>query len=168
MLTILFYIILVSKKIQYTIIDEPHSWNWSGEIDITALGAANFLLRSIVNPKVFKYMKADILNDSGLIYIVIDEYSHDNEPYIISNELPDTRISYIQEGDLKHNLFELLPGEKAPFIWDHPSDKKMVKVQFTNLSAKYEFYQNNFSIDKIDSKVKHKIKQNKLNIFLSF
>lgn len=98
-------------------------------------------------------MKADILNDNGLIFIVIDEYIHGNEPYIISNELPDTRISYIQEGDTKHNLFELLPGEKAPFIWDHPSDKKSVKVQFTNLNAKYENYHSNFTIDKIDSKV---------------
>jgi hypothetical protein len=98
-------------------------------------------------------MKADILNDNGLIYIVIDEYIQGHEPYLISNDLPDTRISYIQESDTKHNLFELLPGEKAPFIWDHPSEKKIVKVQFHSLNGRYEFYQNTFTIDKIDSKV---------------
>ena len=142
--------------------DKPIDWEWSGEIDISAVGRTNFLLHG-KNKSLFKYMKAEILNDQGLIYIIIDEYKPGFEPYYLEQSLDNnfeiTLMQAIEQPQTNIKYPPLLLDNKAPmpFCWDYPNDKKMLKIMIRDVSGAYQDFHQMISIDKIDYKVTYSL-----------
>ena len=99
-------------------------------------------------------MKAEIRNDMGLIYIIIDEYSKGFEPYYIEQSLePNFQFSILQGCESKHQAFTLESKNSLPFCWDYPNEKKELKLIIKDTQGLYVDFNHSISIDKIDSKV---------------
>lgn len=103
-------------------------------------------------------MKAEIRNDQGLIYIIIDEYKKGLEPYYLDHSLESSfEVTVFQktteeEKNKKYPPF-LINKEAIPFCWDYPNDKKQIALHIKDPKGIYhEFSSDNISIDKIDFK----------------
>ena len=107
-------------------------------------------------------MKAEIINDQGLIYIIIDEYKPGFEPYYLEQSLDNNfEITLIQDieqtQNLKHPPFILDNKAPIPFCWDYPNDKKMLKLMIRDPSGGYQDFHHLISIDKIDYKANYSL-----------
>lgn len=73
-----------SKLIKITLNDEERneSWGPSGSLDITNLGVVSFCLRKI-DSLVIKYMQADIIINSHIIYVIFTECTLETANYLI-------------------------------------------------------------------------------------
>ena len=112
----------------------------------------NFLLR-MTQKSLFKYMKADISNDQGLIYIKFDEYKPGFEPYHIEQSLDEAFDVFISQASAKDQAFNLKSGIQIPYCWDHPCENKMMILTIKDHNNQFHEFSQLISIDKIESKV---------------
>ena len=99
-------------------------------------------------------MKAEIRNDQGLIYIIIDEYKAGFEPYYIEQNLEQNfEFSIMQSCESKPPSFKVDNKNPIAFCWDYPNDKKEIKVMIKDNQEIYQDYSHVLTIDKIDSKM---------------
>lgn len=115
------------------------NWNFSQDIDITLLGVTNVVLRQKGNSFIKKYFKFEIINQQGIIYIIVEEYQDLYGPFLIKNSLEKVSICYKQEITFKKELFPfdcLKPKTESVFCWDFPLGEKTLLVDF--ISEDYE------------------------------
>lgn len=87
-------------------------------------------------------MKAEIRNDQGLIYIIIDEYKPGKEPYLIEHSLEaNFEVSFYQPSnsqELKSLSFFIDNHKPLPFCWDYPNNKKIVRLTIKDQNNCYQ------------------------------
>lgn len=132
-------------------------WSWSGEIDITSSQKVSFQLRKIREAN-FKYLKAEISNTQGLIYVKLEEYKSGFEPYHLESTLDsDFNVILCQDCE-KSTPFPLRPGVRVPYCWDQPCDRKLMKITINDEKGEYHQLSQSIIIDKIDSKTSFLLK----------
>jgi hypothetical protein len=73
-------------------VDEKNdSWGPSGPIDINNLGVVSFCLRSVTSD-IVKFMQADIIINSHIIYVIFTECKLETANYLIVKERKNKQI----------------------------------------------------------------------------
>lgn len=109
------------------------SWMFSSNIDISVLGSINVVIRQKGNIMIKKYIKLDIINQDGVIFIMISEYKENEAPFLIKNSLQNVSIYFKQPCSKPLNEFpyeKLDPNKASLFSWDHNLDDKILTIDF--------------------------------------
>lgn len=109
------------------------SWMFSSNIDISVLGSINVVIRQKGNIMIKKYIKLDIINQDGVIFIMISEYKENQAPFMIKNSLQNVSIYFKQPCSKPLNEFpyeKLDPNKASLFSWDHNLDDKILTIDF--------------------------------------
>lgn len=80
-----------------------------------------------------KYIKLDITNQDGVIFIMISEYKENQAPFMIKNSLENVSIYFKQPCSKPLNEFpyeKLEPKKASFFCWDHNLDDKILTIDF--------------------------------------
>lgn len=111
-------------------------WMFSQDIDISNLGITNLVVRKKNNIFDKKFFKLEIINEEGLIFIMIKEYSEKYGPFLIKNSLNNVSIFFKQETPPKASIdfqFDRLdPKGQAIFSWDFPMTDKTLLAFFAS------------------------------------
>ena len=109
---------------------------FSQDIDVSNLGITNLVIRKKDNLFAKKLFKLEIINEEGLIFIMIKEYSENYGPFLIKNSLENVSIFFKQETPPKTSVdfqFDRLdPKSQALFSWDFPMADKTLLAFFAS------------------------------------
>lgn len=100
---------------------------FSGELDISSLGAIDLVLSHRTNPSKKKYLKLDINSQNNIIFILVTELQESEAPFVLKNGLNSFGIFYRQYGS-QSDFETLFPGDKQIFTWGYPLRPKVLEI----------------------------------------
>ena len=112
---------------------------FSQNIDITNLGITNVVIRQRENIYEKKFLKLDIMNQDGLIYIMVTEYAENYGPLMIKNTLDNISVIFkqlIKPKEMDFPFDKLKPKSHTIYSWDYALGEKTMVIEF--LSEEYE------------------------------
>mgnify|MGYP003880018663 FL=1 len=145
--------IIGSKDINLRILDEDDKerWNWTGALDITAVGVVYLLARSSDRSKS-RFLKIKITSESSIIYVEIDEQAQDDTSLRVQNDVENIDIVFYQTCTKASEGFRISGVGSLPYAWQNPSQTRELYVDF-QYGGKINFHSsaNKYSFDNLNN-----------------
>ena len=124
---------------------------FSQDVDISCLGITNLVIRQKGNIFLKKHFKLDIINQDGLIFVMVSEYKENYGPFMIQNSLENVSILVKQmtpsNAPIDFPYDKLSSKTHSIFSWDYPLADKILRVEF--ISDEYEKLKSPFMLSSL-------------------